>query len=85
MRVHVKPLIPVFAACAVAMGLAAAPPAAADSEFCTGLSTIATKCEKQGDVEVNDTVSHANTNPIFSVVGGSSYGPYGGANGGGAR
>lgn len=37
MLVNIKPVIPVFAACAVAVGLAAAPPAAADvGEVCTG-------------------------------------------------
>jgi hypothetical protein len=70
---------------AVVAGLVAAPPAAADSEFCTGLTTIATKCEKQGDVEINDSLSHANSLPTFQIAGGSDYGPYVGANGGGAR
>jgi hypothetical protein len=85
MQINVVRAIPVLAVGAVAAGLIAAPAAAADNEFCTGLSTIATKCEKQGDVEVNDSLSRANSSPVFQIAGGSDYGPYLGANGGGAR
>ena len=85
MRVKGKGGLLALAVGAVAAGLVAAPPAAADSEFCTGLTTIATKCEKQGDVEINDSPSHANTNPIYAVQGGQNYGPYAGTNGGGNR
>lgn len=77
--------IPVFAAAAVAVGIAAAPTAAADSEFCTNLTTSATKCEKQGNVEVNASLARTNTLPIWVGAGGATGGPYLGAFGGGPR
>ena len=66
--------------------LAAAPRAAADnSEFCTTLSTSSSKCQRQGDVEVNDSLTRANTLPQWSSAGQQSGGPYGGTFGGGSR
>ena len=85
MRVIVKRAIPVLAVGAVAVGLAAAAPAAADNEFCTNLNTGNTKCEKQGDVEVNDSMTRAGTSSQWSSFGQQSGGPYGGTLGGGDR
>jgi hypothetical protein len=68
-----------------AVAVAGAPTAAADNEFCTNLTTSATKCEKPGDVEINDSFSRANTLPQWSSDGQQSGGPYGGALGGGSR
>jgi hypothetical protein len=85
MRIGLKQITPVLAAGAVAAGIAGAPVAAADSELCTNLNTAATKCEKQGDVEVNDSLSHANTMAPWSTIGGYTGGPYFGTLGGGNR
>jgi hypothetical protein len=75
-------LIPLLAVAA----LLAAPSAAADnSEFCTTLTTSATKCQRQGDVEVNDSLARSNTLPQWSSAGQQSGGPYGGTLGGGSR
>ena len=66
--------------------LAAAPRAAADNgEFCTTLSTSSSKCQRQGDVEVNDSLARSNTLPQWSSAGQQSGGPYGGTFGGGSR
>jgi hypothetical protein len=66
--------------------IATAPIAAADnSEFCTTVSTSATKCERQGNVEVNDSLSRANAMPQWAAAGQQSGGPYGGTFGGGSR
>jgi len=86
--VQIKPkyVMPVLAAGAVAVGIAAAPMAAADnSEYCTSLSTSSTKCEKQGNVEVNNSLARANTLPIWVYSNGATGGPYGGSFGGGPR
>jgi hypothetical protein len=81
-----KCVLPVFAAGAFAAGIAAAAPAAADnSEFCTSLTTSATKCEKQGNVEVNDSLARTNTLPIWQAEAGATGGPYLGSFGGGPR
>ena len=86
MFIYVKRAITCLAVGAFAAGLVAAPPAAADvGEVCSGVSTIATKCERPGNAEINASLSRANSLPLFSIAGGGSYGPYGGANGGGAR
>jgi hypothetical protein len=86
MRIVLKQITPVLAAGAVVAGIAGAPTAAADnSVFCTNLDTGATKCEKQGDVEVNDSLSHANTTAPWSTIGGYTGGPYYGTLGGGNR
>ena len=85
MGIRIKAVIPLLAAGAVAAGIAAAAPAAADSEYCTSLSTSSTKCEKQGDVEVNDSLAHSNTLPIWTVMAGATGGPYLGSFGGGPR
>lgn len=85
MRIKPKVVIPVLAAGAVAVGVGAASTAAADSEFCTTLSTGATKCEKQGDVEVNDSLPRSSTSSQWASQGQQSGGPYGGAFGGGSR
>jgi hypothetical protein len=66
--------------------LATAPSAAADnSEFCTTLNTGSTKCERQGDVEINDSLTRADTMPQWSSAGQQSGGPFGGVFGGGSR
>ena len=66
--------------------IATAPIATADnSEFCTTVNTSATKCERQGNVEVNDSLSRANAMPQWSSAGQQSGGPYGGTFGGGSR
>jgi hypothetical protein len=75
----------VVASGAVVVPVAAAPTGAADSEVCTNLSTGTTKCEKAGDVEINDGFSRANTSPQWAAQGGQSGGPYGGTLGGGSR
>jgi hypothetical protein len=85
MPVNVKRALPLLAAGFVAAGLAVAPPAAADSEFCTNLNTGNTKCEKQGDVEVNDSMTRAGTSSQWASQGQQSGGPYGGTLGGGNR
>jgi hypothetical protein len=86
MRIGLKQITPVLAAGAVAAGIAAAPTAAADnSEFCTNLNTGSTKCQKQGNVEVNDSLSHANTMAPWSTDGLFTGGPYLGTLGGGNR
>jgi hypothetical protein len=85
-RTRLKFVIPVFAAGAVAGAIAAAPTSAAQIPFfCTNLSTSATKCEYPGDVEINDSLSRANTLPQLSSSGGATGGPYGGSLGGGSR
>jgi hypothetical protein len=84
-RIKPKFVIPVLAAGAVAVGVAAAPTAAADSEFCTSLSTGATKCQKPGDVEINDSLPRSSTSSQWASQGQQSGGPYGGAFGGGSR
>lgn len=82
MRIRDSFVIPVF----TTVALAAAPLAAADnSEFCTALNTGNTKCEKQGNVEVNDSLARANTLPQWASAGGQSGGPYDGTLGGGPR
>ena len=69
-----------------AVVIATAPIATADnSEFCTTVSTSATKCERQGDAEVNDSLARSNTLPQWSSSGQQSGGPYGGTLGGGSR
>ena len=74
------------AAGAVALAIGAAPTATADiGEFCTNLTTSATKCERPGNAEVNGSLTRANTIPMWSVQGGASGGPYGGTLGGGNR
>ena len=86
MWIQQKCVIPALLAGAFAAGIAAAPPAAADnSEFCTSLNTGATKCQKQGDVEVNDSLTRAATLPEWASIGQQSGGPYGGTFGGGSR
>ena len=86
MRIGLKQTMPVLAAGAVAAGIAGAPTAAADnSEFCTNLNTGATKCERQGNVEVNDSLSHANTMAPWATQGLFTGGPYLGTLGGGNR
>jgi len=84
-RIGLKYIAPVLAAGAVVAGVASAPLAAADSEQCTNLNTGSTKCEKPGDVEVNDSLSHANVNVPWSAIGGYTGGPYYGTLGGGSR
>lgn len=85
MRIGLEYITPVLAAAAAALAIGAAPPAAADSEFCTNLNTGATKCEKQGDVEINDGLSRANVMSQWAEQGGESGGPYDGTLGGGPR
>jgi hypothetical protein len=85
MRVNVKLTLPLLLVGAVVAGLAAASPATADSEFCTNLNTGNTKCEKQGDAEINDSMTRAGTTSQWSSFGGASGGPYGGTLGGGNR
>jgi len=85
-RVTLGSVIPAVVVGAVALGIGAAPTAAADnSEFCTNLTTSSTKCEKQGNVEVNDSLARSNSLPVWVAQGGASGGPYGGALGGGPR
>jgi hypothetical protein len=85
-RIQLKCVISALLAAAFAAGTGAAPPAAADnSEFCTNLSTGTTKCQRQGDVEVNDSLTRAATLPQWSSIGQQSGGPYGGTLGGGPR
>lgn len=86
MRVTLEAVIPMLAAGALAAGIGAAPTAAADnSEFCTTISTGSTKCQKQGDVEVNDSLPRSSTSSQWASQGQQSGGPYGGAFGGGSR
>jgi hypothetical protein len=85
MRIGLKYLTPILAAGAVVAGFAGTPRAAADSEICTNLNTAATKCQKPGNVEVNDSLSHANTTSPWYAQGGYTGGPYFGTLGGGAR
>ena len=86
MPMRPKYAAPIVVAGAVAVGIAAAPVAAADnSELCTDLTTSSTKCEKQGNVEVNDSLSHANTLPVWAITGLITGGPYTGTLGGGQR
>jgi hypothetical protein len=87
MRVNGKrSLLALVAVGAVAAGIAAAPPAEADnSESCTSLNTGNTKCEKQGDVEINDSLARASTSAQWATQGGMSGGPFGGTLGGGPR
>src|ERR1700756_5925384 len=69
-----------------AAALAAAPSAGADNgEYCTTLNTGSTKCERQGDVEINDSLTRADTMPQWASAGQQSGGPFGGAVGGGSR
>jgi hypothetical protein len=71
---------------AAALAIAAAPTAAAQqSQTCTNQSTSATICGSPGNVEINDSLSRANTSPQWSSFGGQSGGPYGGTLGGGSR
>ena len=66
--------------------IATAPIATADnSEFCTTVSTSGTKCERQGDAEVNDSLARSNSLPQWAATGQQSGGPYGGTFGGGSR
>ena len=86
MRVKLGSIRPALVVGAVTLGIGAAPTAAADnSEFCTNLNTGATKCEKQGNVEVNDSLSHANTMAPWATQGLFTGGPYLGTLGGGNR
>jgi hypothetical protein len=85
MGINLKCVMPLLAASAVAASICVAPIAAADSEICTNLSTSSTKCEKQGNVEVNDSLARANTLSIWVGSGGATGGPYGGTLGGGPR
>jgi hypothetical protein len=85
MRIGLKHIAPVLAVGAVVAGIAGAPTAAADSELCTNLNTGATKCQKPGNVEVNDSRSHANTTAPWYYQGGYTGGPFYGPLGGGAR
>ena len=86
MRVKLGSVIPALVVGAVALGIGAAPMAAADnSEFCTSLTTSSTKCEKQGNVEVNDSLARSNSLPTWVAAGGASGGPYLGTFGGGPR
>ena len=74
------------AAGAVALAIGAAPTATADiGEFCTNINTGNTKCERPGNVEINGSLTRADTIPMWSVQGGASGGPYGGTLGGGNR
>ena len=86
MRIELKLVGPVLAAGVVAAGIVVAPVAAADNtEFCTGLSTSSTKCQRQGNAEINDSLSRTNYLPIWVAAGGATGGPYLGAFGGGPR
>lgn len=85
MRIGLKHITALLAAGAVAAGIAGAPMAAADSEICTNLNTGATKCARQGNVEVNDSLSHANTLSPWATQGLYTGGPYYGTLGGGNR
>ena len=86
MRIKLRCVISALLAGAFAASIAAAPLAAADnSESCTTLNTGSTKCQKQGNVEVNDSLTRAATLPMWSSIGQQSGGPYGGAFGGGSR
>jgi hypothetical protein len=85
-RITLGCVISALAACAVALGIGAAPTAAADNgEFCTTLTTSSTKCEKQGNVEVNDSLARTNSLPIWVASNGATGGPYLGTLGGGPR
>jgi hypothetical protein len=85
MRIGLKQITLALAAGTVLAGIAGAPTAAADSEICTNLNTGSTKCQKEGNVEVNDSLSHANTMAPWSAWGGTTGGPYTGTLGGGNR
>ena len=86
MRTSLQRLIAASVTSVTAVVIATTPIATADnSEFCTTVTTSGTKCERQGDVEVNDSLSRSNTLPQWSSAGQQSGGPYGGTFGGGAR
>jgi hypothetical protein len=85
MRIGLRHVAPVLVAGALAAGIAGVPTAAADNEICTNLNTGATKCQTPGNVEVNDSLSHANTTAPWATVGGYTGGPYYGTLGGGNR
>jgi hypothetical protein len=79
-------ITPMAAAAMAALALAAAPTAAADnSEYCTNLNTASTKCERPGNVEVNNSLTRAYTSSQWATQGGQSGGPFGGTQGGGTR
>jgi hypothetical protein len=85
-RIQPKYVAHALLAGAIAAAMSVTPLAAADnSEFCTSLNTGATKCQKQGDVEVNDSLTRAATLPMWASIGQQSGGPYGGTFGGGSR
>ena len=85
MGTRLKCVLPMLVGSAVAASICAAPIAAADGEICTNLTTAATKCEKQGNVEINDSLARSNTLSTWVGFGGATGGPYGGTLGGGPR
>lgn len=78
-------IVVMLTAGAVAACICAAPSAADNSEYCFGLNTLATKCQKQGNVEINDSLSHANVLGTWATNGLATGGPYYGTSGGGNR
>ena len=86
MRTSLQRLIAASVMSVTVVVIATAPIATADnSEFCTTVSTSGTKCERQGDVEVNDSLARSNSLPQWAAAGQQSGGPYGGTFGGGSR
>lgn len=71
-RIGFKYSAVMLAASAVAVAIAAAPPAAADpaQQTCIGLSTSSTKCQSPGDVEINSSVPAPPAGPW------AMYGPF---------
>jgi hypothetical protein len=84
MRIRLRYATPVLAAGAVAVAIAAAPMAAADTaqQTCISVSSSSTKCQSPGDAEINDSLPYANVLPQFSYFGGQTAAPYGGPGGG---
>jgi hypothetical protein len=84
MRTSLKFVTSMLGAGAVAVALAAAPPATAspNQETCTSVNSSATKCQSPGNAEINDSLPYANVLPEYSYFGGQSTGPYGPPGGG---
>ena len=85
MRIGWIGVIPAFVGGVMAVGVAIAPVSTAQPQVCTTLTTASTKCESNGNVEIDDSLSRSNTLPQWSAIGGQSGGPYGGNFGGGTR
>jgi hypothetical protein len=68
MRIGLKYVTPVLAAGAAAVAIAAAPIASADNEQHCVTKGTATKCQSQGNVEINSSIPAPNPGP-WAVYG----------------